>query len=246
MTTNKLKLNDSKTEIIVFNHHGKSLDLQNICIGDSSIECTTVVRNLGVYFDSSMSMTSHINKVSQAAHFHLRNIGKIRHLIDDNTCKLLVNSLITSRLDYCNSLLHGVNKTTIARLQKIQNKAARIVTRCNKYEHITPVLKSLHWLPIEQRIVYKILLLTYKSLHDEVPAHLSELLPIHVSCRQLRSSQSVTLKQVKSKSKFSERAFSVCAPALWNTLSVDTRSCTTINTFKSSLKTELFRRAFGP
>ena len=189
-------------------------------------------------------METHVNKICQSVHYHLRNIGKIRSVIDRDTCKLLVNSMVTSRLDYCNSLLFGVNKSVVDKLQKLQNKAARIVTLSKKYSHITPILKSLHWLPVEQRIHYKILLQTFKSLHGMAPDYLVGLLSVHQPSRQLRSSSAITLKHFSSKSKFSERAFSVNSHMLWNSLPLSVRSCDNVNTFKKHLKTELFWRGY--
>ena len=180
----------------------------------------------------------------QSANFHLRNIGKIRHLIDDETCKLLVHYFVTSRLDYCNSLLIGTSSTLIHSLQLVQNRAARIVKRVKKYDHITPVLKELHWLPVKERIEYKTLLTTYKVIHDNEPAYLSDLLEVNKSGRHLRSSDSIVLKQPVPKTKFSEKAFSVSAPRLWNSIPPQIRSSTTVDSFKRQLKTELFRRAY--
>ena len=246
MSTNKLKLNDDKTEVILFKPpRSGSCDIDSITIGKTDINKSNVVKNLGVKLDSSLSMEAHVNNICQSANFQLRNIGKIRHLIDDDTCKLLVNSLITSRLDYCNSLLNGVNNYTIELLQKVQNKAARVITRSRKHEHITPVLKTLHWLPIKARIEYKILLITYKAINGLAPNYISSLLELYRPKRTLRSASYILLEIPKSKSKFSEKAFSIVAPRLWNGLSERTRLAKSINSFKAHLKTELFRRAFN-
>ena len=225
--------------------HLQNFTPQPFQIDDSKIECSETVRNLGAYLDSSLSMEYHTNKICQSAYFHLRKIGMIRNLIDADTCKLLINSFVTSRLDYCNSLLYGINTRVIDKLQKVQNRAARIITRTKLREHITPVLKHLHWLPIQQRIKYKILCQTYKCIHNLAPEYLQDLLVVRDSTRCLRSSSTVALERPKAKSVFSERAFSVSAPKLWNSLSRETRSSQTASSFKTHLKTELFREAFG-
>ena len=246
MTQNKLKLNDDKTEVIHFSlQRNETTKIKHISVGKSKIYPSNCVRNLGVQLDSGLSMEQQVQSICQNANFQLRNIGKIRNLIDRETCKLLVHSFVTSRLDYCNSLLFDVNDYTISKLQKIQNYAARIITRTKKSEHITPVLRQLHWLPIKERIEYKILLIVYKVINGLAPDYLNELITIYKPTRCLRSSSSLLLNIPHARSKFAERAFSVSAPRLWNTLSERTRSSGTVGGFKSNLKTELFSRAFG-
>jgi len=131
------------------------------------------VRNLGVYLDSSLTMYKQVNAVSRACHYQIRNIGCIRQFITTDACKTLVNSLVTSRLDYGNALLYGIRKLLTAHLQGVQNSAARLITRTRKREHIIPVLKSLHWLPVVYRPLYKLLMYTYKALNSTAPVCIS-------------------------------------------------------------------------
>ena len=116
------------------------------------------VGNLGAVFDPNMNMSAHVSKGIKSANYHLRNIGKIRKFLNTDTTKSAIVSLVTSRLDYCNGLLCGITDELLCRLQKVQNNAARVVSGSKKYDHITPVLKDLHWLPIRKRIEFKILL----------------------------------------------------------------------------------------
>ena len=168
----------------------------------------------------------------------------LRNLIDVETCKMLVDSLITSRMDYWNSLLYGLSKNSIARLQLLQNKTARIVTKSKKSNHITPVLQSLHWLPVEKWIAFKIGFYCFKCFHDTASDYLTSQVSIYNPNLTLRSLSAVSLNQSIPKSNFSRCAFSFSAPSVWNALSADTRRCNTLSTFKSSLKTELFRLAY--
>ena len=134
--------------------------------------------------------------------FHLRNIRRIRDCLSLADTEKLVHAFITSKLDNANSLLYGLPKFLINRLQNVQNAAARVVTRTRKYDHIKPVLKQLHWLPISQRINYKILLLTYKALNGQAPSYITELLEPYVPTRNLpillqKPLESTTLKLVE-------------------------------------------------
>ncbi|CAB4028470.1 Hypothetical predicted protein, partial [Paramuricea clavata] len=156
-------------------------------------------------------MTTHVNNVSKSAFFALRNVGKIRRYINQNDCEKLVHAFITSKLDSCNSILFELPAVEIDKLQRVQNAAARLVVGGKKYDHVTPILKQLHWLPIRARIDFKILLITYKAL--------KELLDIYRPKRTLRSTSQNLLVVSKSKTKtYGERTFQVSAPKLWNSL----------------------------
>ncbi len=134
-----------------------------------------------------MNLEQHVKDVCKSAFYHIQNISKIRDCLTHNDTETLVHAFISSKLDFCNALLYGLPQCVVDKLQRVQNSAARLVTRTRKYEHITPVLMDLHWLPVEQRIEYKILLLTYKSLNGMAPKYLSDLLHRHNPTRQLRS-----------------------------------------------------------
>jgi hypothetical protein len=167
MSQNKLKLNAAKTEIILL---GPKKDLSTINITTISVAGTPVsvslhpIRNLGAILDPQLNMASHVNNTVKTANYHLRNVGRVRQLLTIETAKQVIQSLVISRLDYCNSLLAGTPTSLIEKLQHVQNKAARIITKTRKHDHITPVLKDLHWLPVRCRINFKILLLVFKAL----------------------------------------------------------------------------------
>ena len=201
------------------------------------------MRNLGVIFDSVFNMENHVTSICQSCYFHLRNIGSIRPYLDNDTAAQIIHAFVTSKLDYCNSLLSKLPQKSLYRLTKVQNTAVRIITRCNIKDHITPHLKSLHWLPIHLRIEYKVLLFTFKIVNSLAPTYLSELLEFKRTPHSLRSEIKKELKEPKTRTtSYGDRAFSVEAPKLWNKLPDHIRSITEINIFKSALKTHLFER----
>ena len=121
-----------------------------------------------------LKMTDHVAALCRSCFFQLRQIRSIRRSLTSDARKTLVNAFVMSRLDYCNSLCHGINEGLLNKLQHIQNAAARLVTDTRKYVHITPVLWDLHWLPIHQRIVFKLATMVYKCQHGLCPSYLAE------------------------------------------------------------------------
>ena len=149
----------------------------SVYVGDSIIQQSSKVRDLGEIFDQFLSFDDYIRFVCRSTHFNLRNIGRIRHLLSHHTTAQLIHALISTRLDYCNSVLYNLPKSSILRLQIIQNQAARILTRTPRRDHITKVLIDLHWLKIKERSVYKILNFTFKAFIDRTaPLYLCELI----------------------------------------------------------------------
>ena len=246
MSENMLKLNEDKTEVLVITSRGQIGDI-SINVGGCDIyPGSDPPRNLGVLFDSSCSLNQHVNKLCKALNYSIFNIGKIRKYLDTSTAEIIVNSLVTSKMDYCNSLLYGINEYQLDQIQRCQNNAARIISLSRKYDHITPTLRNLHWLPVRYRIIYKILVIAHKSLYNEGPVYLQHLLSWYAPERDLRSGYKYLLDEPTWRLKsFGARRFEYAAPRLWNTiLPIDLRKETNSEHFKSGLKTCLFRLAY--
>ena len=149
-------------------------------------------------------------------------------------------------MEYCNSLYIGASQLAISRLQLVQNAAARLLTGTRKFDHITPVLSSLHWLPVQYRIQFKILTFTFKSLNSLAPPYLTELIRPYTPARCLRSAEQLLLQGPKTKKPArGDRAFSAAAPKLWKELPLPIKQAPSLSTFKSRLKTYYFAKAFN-
>ena len=162
MIVNMRKMNRDNTEPVVLNASHRPPP-------------PSTARNISVLYDTVMSMEHHVTAVCKAGFFYLQNISRIRKYISRHTAEIVLHAFITSRLDFCNSLLYGLPKKTIKRLQHVQNAAARMVALTPKHEHILQVIQKLQWPPLKQRIICKILLMTFKCLNGIAPSCLSDL-----------------------------------------------------------------------
>lgn len=248
MSSNMLKLNDEKTEVMYITSpfYQKRLNFHPISVDQTMVSNSSSARNIGVIFDSSLLMKDHIDYICKTSHFQLRNIRLIRKYLNQDAAATLIHSLISTRIDYCNSLLANLPTSTLRPLQGVQNSAARIVTFTSKYDHITPVLEELHWLPVKQRIMFKILLLVFRCINNSAPSYLNDLLSVKRSTYSTRSSRHLSLSYSTPSNNFAARAFSIYGPMLFNALppSIRDMNCATTTNVKKSLKTFLFTAAY--
>ena len=245
MSHNFLQLNADKTEILIIGPEIISNEIQQ-SLGPLANNVKQNAKNLGVFFDNKMNLEFHIKKITQSCFYHLRNIAKIKSILTSQDLEQIIHAFISSRLDYCNGLYTTLSQSSLSRLQLIQNTAARILTNTNRRAHITPVLATLHWLPVKARINFKILLITYKALHGLAPLYITDLLPRKKNTRSLRSSDKglleVPVTNLKTKG---DRAFAVVAPTLWNALPLALKNAESVDGFKRLLKTHLFNMHFN-
>ena len=239
MHIHHLKINTDKTDIVLF--HPKELKdsviIRGTHIGENCIRFSSLVKNLGVFLDENLTMKNHINTTTSYGYKLLSDIGKIRNILSQKHTEVLVHSVISSRMDYCNSLFINTNHASLKKLQKLQNSAARLVTRTRKRESMTPILQSLHWLSVESRLAYKVLLLTYKMITNTYPL-VFNLTYKQFSCRP---DDHLKLATYFPRTKYGRKTFAYVAPRLWNSLPLYMRLCEDVMEYKKQLKTFLFK-----
>ena len=250
MGENFLKLNPSKTEVLVLtNKADKSPIPETLSLDpdEEDFKVAETARNLGIWFDSKLSMSEHISRTVRACWAQLSNLWRIGSRLTRQTKIQLVHTLIHSRLDYGNALLKQATKEDINRLQKVQNSAVRFINNHKRRRGVTKLRRELHFLPVNARIDFKILLLTYKCINGLAPPYLRDLItPRKQTGHNLRKDNDPTLleKTFSSKYRHTRAAFSLNAPKLWNGLPRGIRESSTVEMFKTRLKTHLFRLAY--
>eukprot|EP00914_Ancora_sagittata_P031360 GHVO01063386.1.p1 GENE.GHVO01063386.1~~GHVO01063386.1.p1 ORF type:complete len:293 (+),score=11.57 GHVO01063386.1:110-988(+) len=245
-----LKMNNRKTEYLVISSKptARHIQPQPLDVCGHPIVPSTKAKNIGVIFDSNMTMEAHVSLMCRNAYGQLYRLSKVRKYMDRRSFECLIHAFISTRLDYCNAILCGASQQLKTKLQRVQNAAARIlVGNVRKYDPITPTLKEIHWLPVPKRIEFKILLLTFKCIQGLAPSYLSELLKEYNSNNAftLRTAHQSLLNVPFTRSDFIQtNAFSFVAPRLFNQLPFYIRSSASVDIFKSRLKTHLFKQHF--
>ena len=248
MAKNYLKLNDEKTDFIILGskHNLKKVTTSHVTIGDAKIVPSEYVKNIGACLDKEMQLEKQVTLTCKSAWYNLYQLSKIRRYLSQEQLQSVIQAFVISKLDQNNALLIGSPKQLTSKLQSIQNAAAKLIYGIKRYDHVKAPLQKLHWLPVEFRIKFKILLLCYKCMYDNGPAYLKELLIPYVPSRSLRSSSSNQLTIPKTALKrYGDRAFSVAGPVLWNSLPASVKDCQSVASFKRNLKTYFFKIAYA-
>ena len=249
-SSRRLQLNPNKTELIWLGSRAnlvklRQLDVMNLNLCSVVVEPVDSIRDLGVILDSELSMRVHISKISSTWFFHLRRLRKLRPLIDTSSAQRLALAFILSRVDYCNSALAGLPTSTLAPLQRVLNAAARFVTGATSRRPVRGIMKSLHWLPIAHRILFKFSVLMHGVRKGTSPSYLTDTttpfssLPGH---RQLRSAMTTEYVIHRTRTTFRDRAFSVAGPREWNDA---IWNITDLSSFKRAIKTLSYIGKFG-
>ena len=239
---NRLLLKGNKTKMITFGTKQRLTVATNmhVTVDGCLISPDAITENLGIVYDSTLSMEHQVNAVCRGAYLRLHNISRIRRFLTQDATKTLIQAIVISKLDCGNALLSGVSTNLLRKLQLVQHMAARVITFTPRREHISPVLRNLHWLPIHRRIEFKILLLVYLCLHDIAPQYLAEMLTTHAATRSLRPTDKQLLVVPRSKLKrHGDRSFNVVAPILWNSLPESMKSSSSV------ASTFFFRQEYG-
>ena len=250
MRANRLQLNADKTDVLWCSSRKRTRQLpsQSFQFGSSSVTPSPVVRSLGVWIDSGVTMSTHISKVAAGCFAVLRQLRGVRRSLPRDAFKALVVALVLSRLDYCNAVLVGLPSTQLDRLQAVMNTAARIIFSARRSDHITPLLQELHWLKIRDRIDFKLAVLVYRCLHGIGPEYLAcdiRRVADVDSRRRLRSSGTAALVVPATRHPtLGDRAFPVAAARMWNSLPNSVTSASSLSGFRRSLKHFLFTRSY--
>ena len=250
MRSNRLQLNSDKMEFMwcatVRRQH--SLPTVGPLIKSSTVTPSSAVRDLGVYIDSGLTMQSHVRQTVSRCFAVLLQLRTVCRQVPPSVFQSLIVALSLSRLDYCNSVLFGLPANLIQRLQSVQNAAARLTFRIRRSEHITPALISLHWLRVPERISFKLVVLTYRSIHGTSPFYLQSCftrVSDITSRRRLRFSTSHRLDVPPVRLYTVGRwAFPVSGATVWNDVPLHVASAPLLAVFRQRIKTFLFSRSY--
>ena len=248
MSLNFLKLNEDKTQFIDIGYYQSNLE--SLSLDKEVLQPVLKAKNLGFYFDHRLSLDDEVTATQKRCNIQLRNLTRIAGRLSHDLKVQLSHSCILSHLDYCNAVYGALTESNLQKLQKIQNSAVRFIFNLygkKRFEHITPYLKKLHFLPVRFRIMYKVALLVYKCLNNLAPTYLIELLRLRsINSYNLRVDNDFFLLELPLPANLrnTSAAFSYNGPRVWNCLPYSLRCLNDISVFKSSLKTHYFGLAF--
>ena len=222
--------------------------MKSLSVCSDTVMPVQSTRDLGIYIDSDLSMKTHVLKTVSSCFAVLRQLCSIRRSVSQQVMTSLVVSLVFTRLDYGCTTLVGVPHHLMDRLQSVMNAAARLICRARKFDHITPLLRDLHWLRVPERITFRLAVLAYRCQHGLGPSYLAADLQrvVDVESRQrLRSASSDALVVPRTfHPTIGDRSFQVAAARAWNSLPLTVTSSSSLTVFRRRLKNELFTRSY--
>jgi hypothetical protein len=244
---NGLSLNPHKSNAICFSSSQSSRhfpSLPSINVAGTSVQLDDTITMLGVTLDNHLTFNQHVASICKSCFYHIRSLRHIRNSLTDEMAKSVALALVSSRLDYANSLLYHTSPANIIKLQRVQNTLAKIVSKRNLTD-TKEILRTLHWLPIKWRIDFKIATLTYKIKQSGAPSYLTSAINSYAPSRVLRSAELDLLVTPRCRTVLGSKSFSVAAPTIWNSIPLSIRQAPSITSFKRHLKTHLFSLAIA-
>lgn len=245
--TNGLLVNPSKSDSIFIGTSAqtKKINSPGVIMDGTLIPLSETVKSLGVVLDQHLTFEKHVKNLCRTCNFHIRSLRSLCSSLDSKTAETIGRSIVMSKMDYCNSLLAFTSKRNIHRIQVVQNNLARLVSGSDYRQSAAPILSSLHWLPIEQRIKYKITTMVFKSRINLLPEYLSNSLTVFTSARPIRTPFQNTYVIPRVRTEVAKQSFSYAGSKLWNDLSNELRATASYQGFKKLLKTHYFKLYFN-
>lgn len=240
---NGLCLNPDKSEVIIFGTSKKlqsSLHPTTVNIAGCPVTLSDKISTLGVTLDQCLTLDTHVSSICKSSFYHIRALRHCRSSLPVDVRITLATTFVQSRLDYANSILFNTSQRNLTKLQRVQNHAAKAILPSYPPIPSAEMVHNLHWLPIKQRINFKIALLTYGILNSHQPSYLSHLLTYRPITRVTRNSDQQLLLEKRSATAFGSRAFSVAAPRIWNSIPLNIRTAASVDLFRRNLKTHYF------
>ena len=244
MTTFKLKMNQSKTEIIMYGTRQQlaKLNIASVNVGGCDVKCVNQVRDLGVIMTNTLNFDCHIQKKCQIAHVQLRNLQAIRKHLTQKSTETLVHGLVHSHIDFCNALFTEIPAYQMKKLQRVQNHAARVVMNVSYDKSSADLLTELHWLPVKARVMFKVLVILFRVIMGTAPSYLKTMFdPIRQGYR-LRSQNDTNFHIPRRRTKLADRSIAVTGPKWWNDLPNYLKDIKSETRFRAHLKTYLYRK----
>ena len=248
MDENRLKMNTSKTEFILFGSRQQlqKTTLSSLSVAGDTVEGASSIKYLGAFLDDKLSMKKQVSSICTKATANILKIKGIRPFLTNETAKTLMVGLVLSHLDANNGILIGLPDNQLRKLQLVQNYAAKVVCQKRKFDSATECLMALHWLPVKYRIEFKVATIVYKALNNQAPEYIMNLFKVKQSERTLRSDSNYKVLHVPHvrKATFAMRALSVKGPQIWNELENDVKKQPSLGSFKAKLKSAMFKKAY--
>ena len=240
-----LKMNDSKTEIVIFGKWSQcsKITTTSIEVGDTSVNISHKLIYLGILLDENLTLKSHILNKANRASYHLYRIRQIIKFLDLPAKQTLISSLVMSHLDYANAIFVNLPNSSIYPMQWIQNQAAKLIMNKHQLDSLTTIMVQLHWLPIRFRCEYKMLLHVYRCIKGQAPEDLQQKLLLRNPAQMTCSATECNFLQIPhNRSKMlADHGFSSAGPRLWNSLPLELRTAPSLSNFKKLLKIYLFK-----